>query len=69
MDECCAAKGTELSKLAVNPRQRTVLIIVMVINLAMFVIEFAGGLIARSSVLMAESVDMLGDASVYALSL
>lgn len=41
----------------------------MVINLMMFVVEFGGGLMARSSALMADSVDMLGDAFVYALSL
>jgi Co/Zn/Cd efflux system component len=45
------------------------LIAVMIINLAMFVAEFGGGLAARSSALMADSVDMLGDAVVYGLSL
>src|SRR3546814_11591545 len=49
--------------------QRRVLIIVMLINLAMFVVEFGGGVVARSSALMADSVDMFGDAVVYALSL
>lgn len=41
----------------------------MAINTVMFVIEFRGGLAARSSALMADSVDMFGDAVVYALSL
>src|SRR3546814_16635348 len=35
----------------------------------MFVIEFTAGLIAGSAALMADSADMFGDASVYALSL
>lgn len=49
--------------------QRRVLQIVMAINAALFAIEFSAGLIAGSAALMADSVDMLGDALVYALSL
>lgn len=55
--------------LAAKADQRRVLILVMAINFAMFVAEFGGGLVARSSALMADSVDMLGDALIYALSL
>lgn len=69
MDDCCSAKGCELDQLAVDPRQRRVLIAVLLINAAMFVAEFAAGVAAGSAALMADSVDMLGDASVYALSL
>ena len=68
-DECCSRKGDTLAALAAKAGQRRVLVIVMAINLAMFLIEFGGGLAARSSALMADSVDMLGDALVYALSL
>ena len=68
-DDCCSKKGDTLAALARKKDQRRVLIVVMLINLAMFVIEFGGGLVARSSALMADSVDMLGDAFVYALSL
>jgi Co/Zn/Cd efflux system component len=67
--DCCSKKGDTLARLAAKAEQRRVLIIVMFINLAMFVAEFSGGIIARSSALMADSVDMLGDAFVYALSL
>lgn len=67
--DCCSKKSDTLAELAAREDQRRVLIIVMVINLAMFFAEFSGGLIARSSALMADSVDMLGDAIVYALSL
>lgn len=69
MDECCSKKSGEIAKLAEQRDQRRVLIAVMVINFAMFFIEFGAGLAARSSALMADSVDMLGDAFVYLLSL
>lgn len=67
--DCCSKKGDTLAKLAEKRDQRRVLIIVMVINLVMFAAEFGGGVVARSSALMADSIDMLGDALVYALSL
>lgn len=68
-DDCCSAKGDTIAKLGRRADQRRVLVIVMIINAAMFVLEFGGGLAARSSALMADSVDMFGDAVVYALSL
>ena len=68
MDDCCSRKSETLNELA-RGEQRRVLLIVMVINLAMFVLEFGGGLMARSSALMADSVDMFGDGVVYLLSL
>lgn len=68
-DHCCSKKGETIAALATKAEQRRVLVIVMAINLAMFAIEFGGGVLARSSALMADSVDMLGDAIVYALSL
>lgn len=68
-DDCCSKKGETLAQLAAKKDQRRVLIIVMIINLAMFFAEFGGGVVARSSALMADSVDMLGDAFVYALSI
>jgi len=67
--DCCSKKSDTLAKLAAKKDQRRVLIVVMFINLAMFVAEFSGGFVARSSALMADSIDMLGDALVYALSL
>lgn len=68
-EDCCAEKSDTLAQLAANRDQRRVLIAVLIINLAMFAVEFGGGLAARSSALMADSVDMLADAFVYALSL
>ena len=50
-------------------RQRRVLHAVLWINVAMFAIEAVGGLLARSTALFADSLDMLGDAIVYGFSL
>src|SRR2546422_2734583 len=50
-------------------RQRRVLQIVLWINATMFLIEFLAGLLAHSTALLADSVDMLGDAIVYGFSL
>lgn len=68
-DDCCAGKGAELERLARQADQRRVLQIVLAINAAMFVVEFSAGVIAGSTALMADSVDMFGDALVYILSL
>ena len=68
-DDCCSKKGETLTALATKGDQRRVLVIVLFVNLAMFFVEFAGGVIPGSSALMADSVDMLGDAFVYGLSL
>jgi Co/Zn/Cd efflux system component len=68
LDDCCSRKGDELSNVA-HGTQRRVLVIVMVVNAVMFVAECSAGVVAHSSALIADSVDMLGDAIVYALSL
>ncbi len=67
MEDCCNTKGEELKKLAVN--QGKVLKIAMIINLTMFFVEVAYGIMANSTSLLADSLDMLGDAFVYGLSL
>jgi Co/Zn/Cd efflux system component len=68
-DHCCASKGRELEALAQRAEQRRVLQLVLAINAVMFVAEFGAGIIAGSTALMADAVDMLGDALVYGLSL
>lgn len=68
-DDCCSRKADTIAQLGRKADQRRLLIVVMVINFVMFMAEFGGGVSARSSALMADSVDMLGDAVVYALSL
>lgn len=69
VDDCCGAKESELTALAAHSDVRRVLLIVLVINLVMFAAEFSAGVAARSTALIADSVDMLGDALVYILSL
>jgi Co/Zn/Cd efflux system component len=69
MDDCCSSKGCEIEQLARRADQRRVLRVVLAINAAMFCIEFTAGAMASSTALMADSIDMFGDASVYALSL
>jgi cation diffusion facilitator family transporter len=69
MDDCCSNKQAAITQLAADTAQRRVLLIVLTINALMFVIEFAAGLIAQSSALQADAVDMLGDALVYGLSI
>lgn len=64
---CCESKSSELIKLREN--QAKVLKIVLVINAIMFFVEFSFGYISKSSALMADSLDMFGDAAVYAFSL
>lgn len=70
MDDCCSDKRAELDALAAtHSAQRKVLVAVLAINAMMFVLEFAAGLVAHSTSLQADAVDMLGDAVVYGLSL
>jgi cation diffusion facilitator family transporter len=66
---CCHDKGQELERIALHKDIRRVLVVVMMLNLMMFVLEFGAGLIANSAALMADSVDMLGDGLVYGISL
>jgi cation diffusion facilitator family transporter len=68
-DDCCSSKGQELEVLASQAEQRRVLVIVLLVNAVMFVAEFSAGVVAGSAALMADSVDMFGDALVYGLSL
>ena len=62
MDTCCEARP-------VPTAQRAVLQATLWINAAMFVVESVSGLAANSTALLADSVDMLGDAIVYGFSL
>ncbi len=62
MDECCAVR-------TIPAAQRRVLRTVLWINAVMFLGESVAGLLAHSTALFADSVDMLGDAIVYGFSL
>ena len=68
-DNCCSGKQVELERVVARAGQRRVLVVVLAINAAMVLLEFSVGAIAGSAALMADSVDMMGDALVYGLSI
>jgi len=61
--DCCEIRAD------VPERQRRVLHVVLWVNAGMFLAEFGAGILAHSTALLADSVDMLGDAIVYGFSL
>lgn len=67
MADCCNDKACEID--ALRGRQSATLKIVLAINAAMFIVELTAGLLGNSVSLVADSLDMLGDALVYAFSL
>jgi cation diffusion facilitator family transporter len=67
MANCCEDKSCEIAAMRANHRR--VLWIVLLINVAMFFVEGWAGLLARSTSLLADALDMLGDALVYGFSL
>ena len=64
---CCEEKTCEVA--ALRERHGTVLKTVLAINAAMFFVEILAGLFAQSTALLADALDMLGDALVYGFSL
>lgn len=52
-----------------SPRYRKILWIALLVNLGMFAVEIIAGLGARSVSLLADSLDFLGDAANYGISL
>ena len=67
MADCCNDKECAIE--ALRSRQAGTLRVVLAINAVMFVVEFTAGLLARSTALLADSLDNLGDATTYGLSL
>lgn len=67
MANCCNDKACEIE--ALRTRQSFTLKIVLGINAVMFLVEITVGLIGSSVSLVADSLDMLGDALVYGFSL
>jgi Co/Zn/Cd efflux system component len=65
----CGEAAERLSAAAADRDQHRVLQLVLAINVALFVGEYAAGWWAGSTALQADSLDSLGDAGVYALSL
>ena len=67
MADCCNNKACEID--ALRTRQSSMLKTVLAINAVMFLIELTAGLISGSASLVADSLDMLGDALVYGFSI
>lgn len=67
MADCCEDSACTIEALV--KRQSATLKIVLAINIAMFFVELGAGLLASSSSLLSDSLDNLGDALTYGLSL
>jgi len=67
MADCCENKTCALD--ALRDRQSATLKIVLAINAVMFVLELIAGMMAGSTALLSDSLDNLGDALTYGLSL
>ncbi len=67
MDSCCEDKACALE--ALRERQIATLKIDLAINAVMFAVELGSGLMARSTALMSDALDNLGDALTYGASL
>ena len=67
MADCCNDKVCEIE--ALRSRQSAMLKVVLGINAVMFGVELTAGIMSGSVSLLADSLDMLGDALVYGFSL
>jgi cation diffusion facilitator family transporter len=67
MTGCDDGCGADLAH--ADRHERRILIVVLLINAGMFVAEFSAGLVSGSTALLADSLDMLADALIYALGL
>lgn len=67
MASCCNDKSCALDQL--HSRQSATLKAVLILNAIMFAVELGAGLLSGSVSLLADSLDMLGDALVYGFSL
>jgi cation diffusion facilitator family transporter len=67
MANCCEDKSCEITTL--RESHSRVLWIVLAVNAVMFLVEGAAGLLAHSTSLLADALDMFGDALVYGFSL
>ena len=61
--------GCEIEEELARGSKRKILWLVLVINLIMFFVEGIAGWVAQSNALMADALDMLGDAAIYGFSL
>ena len=68
MSDCCNS-GCSATADALKHKQRGVLITVLIINTLMFLVVVVASQISGSSAMFADSLDFLGDALTYGLSL
>jgi Co/Zn/Cd efflux system component len=66
---CCDHGHEHATSAAASPAYRRVLWVALAVNLAMFFVEIGAGLAAQSVSLLADSLDFLGDAGNYGISL
>lgn len=66
---CCAGETAKGCQTAIPPGYRKALWFALAVNGVMFVVEIGAGLRADSVSLLADSLDFLGDAANYAISL
>ena len=64
----CGCEADE-KRAGVDPAYRRALWIVVILNLGFGVIELAGGFVARSQALKADSLDFIGDGSITLIGL
>jgi Co/Zn/Cd efflux system component len=67
MADCCEDKACAIE--ALRDRQSSTLKTVLAINVVMFAVELAAGVVSGSTALLSDSLDNLGDALTYGLSL
>lgn len=67
MTDCCEDKACAID--ALRERQSSTLKTVLGINAVMFLVELVAGIISGSTALLSDSLDNLGDALTYGLSL
>jgi Co/Zn/Cd efflux system component len=67
MSAHCCGHGYEHA--SASPAYRRILWAALAVNLAMFAVEIGAGLAARSTSLLADSLDFLGDGANYGVSL
>lgn len=67
MASCCEDKSCEITALVI--KHRKVLQVALVINALMFLVEGVAGALSHSTSLIADALDMFGDALVYGLSI
>jgi len=61
--------GCDCEMESTDAKQKGVLIVLLAINGSMFILELMIGMIAQSTALIADAMDMFADATVYAIAL